>query len=642
MDIVKKTGGFRSQFDGAQDYDFVLRFMEFSDNSRVGHISNILYHCRDRKKSAGFVMGSKYDIADAAKRVKEDALKRRNIAGHLELISELSQYRVVYEPAGNPGVSIIIPSKDNYPILRQCIDSIKKFTTYTNYEIVVVDNGSSEKNRKLIKQYLVENDCTYIYEKIPFNFSRMCNIGAQKAQKKYFLFLNDDIEIFEEDWLDRLIGQAMQENVGAVGAKLFYPMSTIIQHAGAANINAEPGHNFAGKNDQNIYYFGFNRFDYNVSCVTGACLMIDKDVFDQAGGFDEDFAVAYNDVDLCFRVHELGYYIVMRQDVYAYHYESLSRGSDLEDDNKFFRLSGELQRLNRRYPWLKNGDPFLNRNLRSYNGEGIDIRDIVDEISMLDDNGSVPYKCAYIDQILFGNEIRIYGWAFLPNRTDNADLERNMVFEDIYGYKLNAPVLNIKREDLVEAHRGRKDLLMCGFECIVDTNCIRMDVIPYRLGIQIIDTEGISHIYWEENYRPVMRNTWFKRRYCSGRELPDYIFHKHTCDIRYYIDFIGKCDEGLRINGWAFCNGDKHYRYRTSLILEGAKGNVYECELPLKERSDVAVAIPEVKFICKTGFDAIFSLSSFEKNMKYIVILRFTNVIMTDDVQDIRVGELVL
>lgn len=642
MDIVKKTGGFRSQFGGAQDYDFVLRFMEFSDNSRVGHVSDILYHCRDRKKSGVPVMGSKYDISEVLKRVKEDALKRRNIAGHMEFISELSQYRVVYEPAGNPGVSIIIPSKDNYSILRQCIDSIKTFTTYSNYEIVVVDNGSSEKNRKLIEQYLAANDCTYVYDKFPFNFSRMCNIGAQKAKNKYFLFLNDDIEIFEEDWLDRLIGQAMQENVGAVGAKLFYPMSTIIQHAGAASIKAEPGHNFARKDDQYIYYFGLNRFDYNVSCVTGACLMIDKDIFDQVGGFDEDYAVAYNDVDLCFRVNELGYYIVMRQDVYAYHYESLSRGNDMEDDNKFFRLSGELQRLNRRHPWVRKGDPFINRNLRSYYGEEIDIRDNVDEISMLDDHGSVPNKHAYIDQILFGNEIRIYGWSFLPNRTDNADLERNVVFEDIYGYKLKAPVVNIKREDLVEAHGGRKDLLMCGFECIVDINYIRMDVIPYRLGIQMIDTEGISHIYWEDNYRPVMRNAIFRKRYCSVRELPDYIFHKPTCDIRYYIDFMGKCDDGLRFDGWAFCNGDNHYRYRTSLILEGVKGNVYECELPLKERSDVAVEIPEVKFICKTGFDASFSLSSFEKNMKYNVILRFTNVIMTDDVQDIRVGELVL
>ncbi len=642
MDIVKKTGGLRSEFNGSQDYDFVLRFMEHSDNDRVGHISKILYHWRERKESVAFAMGSKNYAADAAKRAKEDALKRRNIAGHMEYVSDVSQYRVVYEPVGNPGVSIIIPSKDNYPILKQCIDSIKEFTTYKNYEIVVVDNGSSDENREIIQQYLSDNHCTYVYEKFQFNFSKMCNIGAQKAQKEYYLFLNDDIEIFQEDWLERLVGQAIQENVGVVGAKLFYPMSTIIQHAGVANIKEGPSHNFVRKDDQQICYFGFNRSDYNVSCVTGACLLIDKDVFNQVGGFDESFAVAYNDVDLCFKVHELGYYLVIRQDVSAYHYESLSRGSDFEDKKKYFRLSGELQRLYRRHPLFKKGDPFLNHNLHYYYGAEIDISDNVDEISVLDDFGSVPHTNASIDQVIMDDVVRIYGWSFLPDRTDNADLERNLIFEDIYGYKLKAPVVNMKREDLVEALGGRKDVTMSGFECIIDTSCIRMDVIPYRLGVQTIDPEGISHIYWEENNRHVMRNAWFRRKYCSCRELSDFEYHEHTCDIRYCFDALGKCDEGLRFNGWAFCNGDMHYQYKMSLILQNDDGIAYECELPLKERSDVAVAIPEVKFLSKTGFDASFSASSFEKNRKYNVVLRFVNAIQLDDVQDVRVGELVL
>ncbi len=642
MEIVKKTGGLRSEFNGSQDYDFVLRFMENSDNTRVGHISKILYHWRERKESVAFAMGSKNYAADAAKRAKEDALKRRNIAGHVEFVSDVSQYRVVYDPVGNPGVSIIIPSKDNYSILKQCIDSIKEFTTYKNYEIVVVDNGSSDENRELIQRYLLDNDCTYVYEKFQFNFSKMCNIGTQKARKEYYLFLNDDIEIFQDDWLERLLGQAIQENVGVVGAKLFYPMSTIIQHAGVANIKEGPSHNFVRKDDQQICYFGFNRSDYNVSCVTGACLLIKKDVFKQVGGFDESFAVAYNDVDLCFKVHELGYYLVVRQDVCAYHYESLSRGSDFEDNNKFFRLSGELQRLYIRHPLFENGDPFLNPNLHYYYGEEIDISDNVDEISIYDESDSVSQENACIDQIVMDDMVRIYGWSFIPDRDDNAELERNLVFEDIYGYKLKAPVVNMKREDLVAAYGGRKDIQMCGFECIIDTNCIRMDIIPYRLGIQTIDKDGVSYIYWEDAYRRVMRNAWFRRKYCSCKKLPDFIYHEHTCNIRYYFDDWGKCDEGLRFNGWAFCNGDMHYQYKMSLILQCDDGDSYECELPLKERSDVAVAIPEVKFLSKTGFDASFSMSSFEKNKKYNVFLRFVNVIQTDDVQDMRVGELVL
>ncbi|SEA48522.1 Glycosyltransferase, GT2 family [Oribacterium sp. KHPX15] len=640
MDVVRKIGGLRSEYNGSQDYDFVLRFMEHSDNSRVGHISKILYHWRERKESVAFTMGSKNYAVNAAKRAKEDALKRRNIAGHVEFISDVSQYRVVYDPVDNPGVSIIIPSKDNYTILKQCIDSIKAVTTYKNYEILVVDNGSSENNRKLIHRYLTENDCKYVYEEFQFNFSKMCNIGAEIAQKEYYLFLNDDIEIFQEDWLDRLVGQAIQENVGVVGAKLFYPMSTIIQHAGVAKLKEGPGHSFAGKNDKYVYYNQFNRSDYNVSCVTGACLMIDKEVFNQVGGFDEGFAVAYNDVDLCFKVHELGYYLVIRQDVYAYHYESLSRGYDFDDDDKFFRLSRELQRLYRLHPLLVNRDPFLNHNLHCYYGEEIDLSNNIDEVSVLDDFGSVPHTNALIDKVVMENEIRIYGWAFLNDRTDNADLERNLIFEDIYGYKYKAPVVNVRRKDLVEAFGGRKDLLMCGFECIVDTNSIRMDVIPYRLGIQIIDTEGISHIYWEENYRPVMRKSSFRRKYCSLRELTDFDFHEHTYDIRYYFDTLGKSDEGVRFNGWAFCNGDKHYQYKMSLILQTDGGPVYECELLSKERSDVAIAIPEVKFLCNSGFDATFSDVSFKKNKTYNMILRFINVVRNDDIQDIRVGEL--
>ncbi|SFP38044.1 Glycosyltransferase, GT2 family [Butyrivibrio proteoclasticus] len=643
MEIVKKTGGLRSEFNGSQDYDFVLRFMENTDNARVGHISKILYHWRERKESVAYAMGSKNYAADAAKRAKEEALKRRNIAGHLEFVSDVSQYRVVYEPVGNPGVSIIIPSKDNYPILKQCISSIKKYTTYKNYEIIVVDNGSSDENRELIQRYLLDNDCAYVYEKFQFNFSKMCNIGAQKAKKEYYLFLNDDIEIFQEDWLDRLLGQAIQENVGVVGAKLFYPMSTIIQHAGVANIKEGPSHNFLRKDDQQICYFGFNRSDYNVSCVTGACLLIDKEVFNQVGGFDESFAVAYNDVDLCFKVHELGYYLVIRQDVYAYHYESLSRGSDFEDQNKYFRLSGELQRLYRRHPLFKNGDPFLNHNLHYYYGAEIDISDNVDEISVFDDYESAPHTNASIDQVIMADDvIRIYGWSFIMGRTDNADLERYLVFEDIYGYKSKSPIVNMKREDLVEAFEGRKDLVMCGFECIIDATCIRMDIIPYRLGIQTIEKDGTSHIYWEENFRRVMRNPWFRRKYCSCKWISDFKYHEHTCDVRYYFDNWGKCDEGLRFNGWAFCNGDMHYQYKMSLILLNDDGSAYECELPLKERSDVAVAIPEVKFLSKTGFDASFSNSSFEKNRKYSVFLRFVNVVLLDDIQDVRVGELIL
>ena len=640
MSVVREMGGLRSAYNGSQDYDFVLRFMENSSDDKVGHIRKILYHWRERKESVAYAMGSKNYAADASRYAKEDALKRRNIAGKTEFINEISQYRVVYEPIGNPGVTIVIPSKDNLLMLKQCIDSIKDFTLYSNYEIVVVDNGSSDENRELIEKYLADNDCVYVYEKFDFNFSKMCNIGARHSQKEYLLFLNDDIEIFQEDWLSRMIGQAIQPSVGVVGAKLYYPESTTIQHAGVENLSNGPAHSFMRMDDTAAYYFGFNRLDYNVICITGACLLIRKSIFDKVKGFDESFAVAYNDVDLCFKVHELGYYLVVRQDVCAYHYESFSRGSDFEDEDKFFRLSGELQRLYIKHPKLKNFDPFLNSNLHSYFGSDIDLSDNIDEVSILDDFGSVPESNASIDRVIVDDVVRILGWSFISDRRDNAELERYIVFEDIYGYRTKAPAVNMRRDDLVEAQDGREDVKMCGFECIVNKDNIRMDEIPYRIGVQTIDPEGVSHVYWESHLRNVVRGWPYRRKYVDCHSLMNFEYHERTHDIRYFIDTCEANAEGVEISGWAFCNGDKHYQYNRKLILFDGIEKAYECDLPYKERTDVAIAIPEVKFICNTGFDICIAKGAFDLNKGYDVIIRFSNTMNKDDIQDIIISKI--
>ena len=640
MSVVRETGGLRSAYNGSQDYDFVLRFMEHSDNSRVGHISKILYHWRERKESVAFAIGSKNYAADAARYAKEDALKRRKIAGHLEYVSEMSQYRVVFDVIGNPGVSIVILSKDNFTILRQCIDSIREFTNYSNYEIIVVDNGSTEENKTTIERYLSDNNCIYVYEKSEFNFSKMCNLGAKHSNNEFLLFLNDDIEIFQEDWLDRMIGQALQPEVGVVGAKLYYPLSTLIQHAGGGNLSNGPQHNFMRQDDDYAFNFGFNRLDNNVICVTGACLLIKKAIFDKVGGFDESFAVAYNDVDLCFKVHKLGYYIVVRQDVHAYHYESYSRGSDFEDKDKFFRLSGELQRLYIKHPKFKDFDPFVNPNLHSYLGAEIDLNDNIDEVSVLDDSGSVPESNASIDRVIVDDVIKIFGWSFIPDRSDNAELERYIIFEDIYGYRTKAPAVNVRRDDLVEARQGREDLRMCGFECIVDKDNIKMDKIPYRIGVQTIDPEGVSHIYWESQLRNVVRGWPYRRKYGDCRSLKEFVYHEHTHDIRYYIDLCEASDDGIEISGWAFCNGDLHYQYNRKLILFDGRKTAYECDLPCQERSDVALSMPEVKFICNTGFDMCIANGVCDLNKEYDIIIRFSNTMNNDDIQDIIVAKL--
>lgn len=251
-------------------------------------------------------------------------------------------------------ISIIIPSKDNYYILKRCIDSIRNKSSYKNYEIIVVDNGSAdpEKYKNLSDKY--------IYNKMDFNFSKMCNIGTDNADGEYLLFLNDDTEVITENWLEILAGYACENYTGAVGAKLYYPNSDIIQHCGVININAGPVHYLLGMSDSNDIYFGRNRFSYNVSAVTAACLMIQKCKFNR---FDEDFKVGYNDVDLCLGLIEKGYYNVIVNDVKLYHYESLSRGDDRLNAQKLKRLALEKEKLYNKHRKFCCNDMFYNVNL---------------------------------------------------------------------------------------------------------------------------------------------------------------------------------------------------------------------------------------------------------------------------------------
>lgn len=243
-------------------------------------------------------------------------------------------FRVVYEVVGNPKVSIIIPSKDNYDILKQCLTSIRKETKYQNYEIIVVDNGSAEETHAKYTQMCKELDCKYHYAPMEFNFSKMCNIGAHLADGQFLLFLNDDIRVEGAEWLERMLGHAQQPHTGAVGCKLIYPNTNLIQHVGVVSFMVGPGHAFQRINDDLNCYWGRNKLEYNYSAVTGACLMIDRNKYDQVGGFSEQLPVAYNDIDLCFNLVEAGYYNVVRTDVRLYHYESVSRGYDAVSPEK--------------------------------------------------------------------------------------------------------------------------------------------------------------------------------------------------------------------------------------------------------------------------------------------------------------------
>lgn len=364
--IVKKTGGLRSEYNGAQDYDFLLRFAEHTEPGRIRHIPKVLYHWRERSQSIAQSMSAKSNVPLLTKVLKEDYLRRNGISGYAEEIPGIGQYRVVYKVSGSPLVSIIIPSKDNPDLVRKCIGSVIGHTAYKNYEIIVVDNGSDDRNRESVSSYLHAHGCSYLYRKSEFNFSGMCNTGAKAAKGDFLLFLNDDIEIIQDDWLSRMLGACQQRHIGAVGAKLYYPDSRLIQHAGVSNTYEGPSHNFLRWDDSRPSYFAFNWIDYDCAAVTGACLMVSSVNFRAAGGFNEDLPVAYNDVDLCYRLIERGLYNVVRNDVRCYHHESYSRGSDSADPKKHERQLQELKKLYELHPEFLHSDRFLNPNIRFY------------------------------------------------------------------------------------------------------------------------------------------------------------------------------------------------------------------------------------------------------------------------------------
>lgn len=257
-------------------------------------------------------------------------------------------------------VSVIIPSKDQPELLFRCLTSLKK-ELIPGDEILVVDNGSSEENQEKIKTFLEKLGGRYLYRKMDFQFSVMCNLGAEQACNEVLLFLNDDVEIPEEEYpLFELVNQACQPYTGAVGAKLLYPDSRMIQHAGICNQLLGPVHKLQFKEDNIGYYYGWNRGRRNVIAVTGACLAVEKKKFMEAGGFPEELAVAFNDVSLCFSLYEKGYYNVVCQDVELYHHESLSRGKD-DDSTKLKRLLREKELLYRRHPEMSGQDPFYHK-----------------------------------------------------------------------------------------------------------------------------------------------------------------------------------------------------------------------------------------------------------------------------------------
>lgn len=461
--LLDEMGGLRVGLEGSQDYDLVLRVME--KTNRIGHVPKILYHWREREESTANDISAKPYIIETTKKAKLEALERRGVKGHLEYIKDIVMFRVVYEVVGNPRVSIIIPSKDNYDILKQCLTSIRKETKYQNYEIIVVDNGSAEETHAKYTQMCKELECKYHYAPMEFNFSKMCNIGAHLADGQFLLFLNDDIRVEGAEWLERMLGHAQQPHTGAVGCKLIYPNTNLIQHVGVVSFMVGPGHAFQRINDDLNCYWGRNKLEYNYSAVTGACLMIDRNKYDQVGGFSEQLPVAYNDIDLCFNLVEAGYYNVVRTDVRLYHYESISRGYDAVSPEKAARQQREMKKLYDRHPEFKGYDPCYNPNLIG-NSDNFLLRLLkVKEIETpertqqrLVENGSLQYK---VEEFTDEAVVKISGWALNRKTLRAGALSVVLTGQDKQQYIVKSE--RLYRPDVRDAF-GKRRLAFAGFE----------------------------------------------------------------------------------------------------------------------------------------------------------------------------------
>ena len=360
--VVKKAGGFRQEFDGAQDHDFIFRCVETA--RKVGHIPEILYHWRTHKASTADNPASKMYAFDAGKRAIEAHLERTGTEGVVTHTPDLGFFRVKYPVQGNPLVSIIIPNKDEKETLKDCIESIRKKTEYENYEIIIVENNSTtEEIFQYYKELSQDPRIRLLRWKKEFNYSAINNYGVSHARGEYLLFLNNDVKIITPGWIKEILGVCQRPEVGAVGVKLIYPDNTI-QHAGCViGIGGIAGHMFVDMPANRTGYLHKASILQDMSAVTAACMMMKRTAFEEAGGFTEKLSVAFNDVDLCLKVRKNKKLIVYDPYVELYHMESKTRGAE-DSTEKVRRFQEEIEYM--RCQWidiLKNGDPYYNKNL---------------------------------------------------------------------------------------------------------------------------------------------------------------------------------------------------------------------------------------------------------------------------------------
>lgn len=364
-DVALQIGGFRLGYEGSQDYDFTLRFIDHIGKKGIVHVPHVLYHWRQHPMSTSQTHENKPYAYTAAEKSIEDHLERVGARANVEPAPGAPSYHWVrYSlPEPVPSVEIIIPTRDGADFLERCVRSILEKTEYSNYTVTIIDNGSvKQETFELFSVLLQDSRVQISRDDSPFNFSAINNRVAMKSSSKYVCLMNNDIEVISPNWLSEMVSIAVQPGVGAVGPRLWYSNFTL-QHGGVVlGVGGFAGHSHKYLPQYNPGYFSRAVIRSNFSAVTGACLLISVQTYRSVGGLDEELTVALNDVDFCIRVREAGYRNVWTPFAELFHYESATRGYE-NDPQKLARLNREIERIKTRYGSLLEEDPCYSPNL---------------------------------------------------------------------------------------------------------------------------------------------------------------------------------------------------------------------------------------------------------------------------------------
>ena len=365
--LVRELGGFRAGFNGAQDHDLVLRVIERLAPQQVVHVPQVLYHWRAISGSTALDAGEKNYAAEAGRKAVREHLARTGIAAEVfEAPGAPDMHRVRFaRPSPLPLVSILIPTRDRADLLGMCLDSLLARSSYGNFEVIIIDNGSTEEATRQLFARLPAERVTILRDESPFNFSALNNRAAAIARGSVLCLMNNDIEILTPDWLEEMVSFASRDGIGCVGARLWYPDGRL-QHAGCIlGVGGVAGHAHKYLPRGHGGYFGRALVHQSFSAVTAACLVLRREIYQQVGGMEEQLGVAFNDVDLCLKVRAAGYRNVWTPYAEMVHHESATRGDDNAPE-KLARFSAEIAFVQQRWGAQLQSDPAYSPNLTAY------------------------------------------------------------------------------------------------------------------------------------------------------------------------------------------------------------------------------------------------------------------------------------